>query len=419
MYFHEIRPKFAEDYHDVIDGVVVAYLKDRQEIDRTRAILNDVAPPASSEFSYPWNVRSQAGDFGMAQQSAKVLPATRYEIRFLHAMILRGRRPVTTLSNCSSTERSCGKRMWRAVRRPGARSQSTEATVASRAVSPSSSVQPDAGARPRDGEVLALDDVAVRFGGISALVRVSLGARRDRARPDRPERRGQDHALRRHLRHPHAERGQVSFRGRDATTASAVARSRQGLRRTFQRVQTFGWLTVEDNVLAALEWRGGGGGMFADVVRLPTRRRTRTRPPGPRQRGARAVRAHRGASDPVGSLPIGLARMVEFARAIVDEPKLLLLDEPTSGLDEREAERLIEQLAVLRATTTCSVMLVEHDMGFVMEQCETVVVLELGQVIATGTPREIQENPQVRAAYLGDGSNNRNHGNNEHQGGQS
>jgi branched-chain amino acid transport system ATP-binding protein len=123
-------------------------------------------------------------------------------------------------------------------------------------------------------------------------------------------------------------------------------------------------------------------------------------------------------SDPVGSLPIGLARMVEFARAIVDEPKLLLLDEPTSGLDEREAERLVEQLASLRTTTTCSVILVEHDMGFVMEQCDRIVVLELGQVLATGTPKEIQDDPLVRAAYLGDGRDHRKPENIEPQGGQ-
>ena len=67
------------------------------------------------------------------------------------------------------------------------------------------------------------------------------------------------------------------FRGADITDASAVARARRGLRRTFQRVQTFGWLSVEDNVLAALEWHGGGGGMLADIVRFPTRRARRTR----------------------------------------------------------------------------------------------------------------------------------------------
>jgi ABC-type branched-subunit amino acid transport system ATPase component len=295
-----------------------------------------------------------------------------------------------------------------------------DATVASRAASSPASAPTDAGAQRSEGEVLTLVDVAVRFGGINALSGVSISV------PEGivlgligPNGAGKTTLFDviSGVRAPNE--GRVWFRGRDATRASAVARSRRGLRRTFQRVQTFGWLTVEDNVLAALEWRGGGGGMFADVVRLPTRR-SRERDRRARvtevleQCGLTAVR-----SDPVGSLPIGVARMVEFARAIVDEPKLLLLDEPTSGLDEREAERLIEQLALLRATTTCSVMLVEHDMGFVMEQCDTVVVLELGQVIATGTPREIQENPQVRAAYLGDGSNNRKHGNTELQGGQS
>ena len=132
------------------------------------------------------------------------------------------------------------------------------------------------------------------------------------------------------------------------------------------------------------------------------------------QCGLTAVRA-----DPVGSLPIGLARMVELARAIVDDPQLLLLDEPTSGLDEREAERLVEQLQLLRSSTTCAVILVEHDMGFVMEQCDTIAVLELGQVLATGPPKAIQEDPLVRAAYLGEGSGHSKHENINTQGGQS
>jgi ABC-type branched-subunit amino acid transport system ATPase component len=290
-----------------------------------------------------------------------------------------------------------------------------EATLASRGAG-STTLPLEAAAH--DGEVLALDGVGVRFGGISALAGVSLavpeGVVLGLIGPNGAGKTTLFDVIS-GVRAPNE--GRVWFRGNDVTRTSAVARSRRGLRRTFQRVQTFGWLTVEDNVLAALEWRGGGGGMFADVVRLPTRR-SRERARRTRvdevleQCGLTAVRA-----DPVGSLPIGLARMVELARAIVDEPKLLLLDEPTSGLDEREAERLIEQMAHLRATSTCSVVLVEHDMSFVMEQCDRVVVLELGQVIATGTPKEIQEDPRVRAAYLGDGNDRRNHGTDEQQGG--
>ena len=83
MYFGEMRPQFVENYRGVIDGVVVAYLQDREEIERTWALLNDAPIPPHSEISYPWNKPSRAGDYGMASQSAKVLPADRFEVRFL------------------------------------------------------------------------------------------------------------------------------------------------------------------------------------------------------------------------------------------------------------------------------------------------------------------------------------------------
>jgi branched-chain amino acid transport system ATP-binding protein len=186
------------------------------------------------------------------------------------------------------------------------------------------------------------------------------------------------------------------------TSKSAVQRARHGLRRTFQRVQAFGWLTVEDNVLAALEWHGGGGGFLADLVAFPTRRRRE------RTRRARVDEVlDQCGLEPVrkelaGSLPIGVARMVEFARAVVDRPKLLLLDEPASGLDEIEAERLGQLIESVRDDTGCVVLLVEHNAGFVMEHSDRVVVLDLGTVLASGLPEEIQRNQAVRDAYLGE-----------------
>ena len=274
-------------------------------------------------------------------------------------------------------------------------------------------------AAPADA-ILVLEGVEVRFGGVAALGGVDLtvpnGTVMGLIGPNGAGKTTLFDVIS-GVRTPDA--GRVRFAGEDVTSASATARARRGIRRTFQRVQTFGWLTVEDNVLAALEWRGGGGGMVADIARLPSRRR---REKARRERatevieqcGLTAVR-----TDPVASLPIGLARMAELARAIVDEPRLLLLDEPTSGLDEREAERVIEQMERLKATGTCAVVIVEHDMGFVMEQCDAVAVLELGRVLATGTPHEIQESALVRAAYLGDDTRGTQGLRVQHQGGMS
>jgi branched-chain amino acid transport system ATP-binding protein len=107
------------------------------------------------------------------------------------------------------------------------------------------------------------------------------------------------------------------------------------------------------------------------------------------------------ADQPAGSLPIGIARMVELARATVDRPKVLLLDEPTSGLDASEARRLAERIGAIAADHQCGVLLVEHDMDFLMRECHRVIVLNMGRVIAEGTPEKVRGDAAVRAAYLG------------------
>jgi ABC-type branched-subunit amino acid transport system ATPase component len=249
---------------------------------------------------------------------------------------------------------------------------------------------------------LALEGVSVRFGGIRALNEVSFSVGAGEVMgligPNGAGKTTLFDAIS-GVRVP--DEGRVFLGGRDMTRASSVARARWGLRRTFQRVQTFGWLSVEDNVLAAVEWEGGGGGMLADLVASPTRRRRERRRREQveqvlEQCGLAAVR-----NEAAGSLPIGLARMVEVARALIADPLVLMLDEPTSGLDELEAARLGERIQALRSDGRCAVVLVEHDVGFVMEQCDRIVVLDLGEVLATGVPDEIQQNAAVRAAYLG------------------
>jgi branched-chain amino acid transport system ATP-binding protein len=257
--------------------------------------------------------------------------------------------------------------------------------------------------RPAAAPLLTLEGVTVNFGGVTAVDDVNL-----RAEPGEvvgiigPNGAGKTTLFDvvSGVRIP--DRGRVVLDGTDMTRKSSAVRARHGLRRTFQRVQIFGWLTVEDNVLAALECRGGGGGFVADLVAFPARRR--------RERSRRncvgEVLERCGLTEVTGelaaSLPIGIARMVELARAIVDPPRLLLLDEPASGLDEKEAQRLGAEIQRLRSDTGCSVLLVEHDAGFVMEQCDRIIVLDRGAVLAQGLPQEIQGDAAVRNAYLGE-----------------
>ncbi|GAA2320797.1 ABC transporter ATP-binding protein [Nonomuraea roseoviolacea subsp. roseoviolacea] len=246
--------------------------------------------------------------------------------------------------------------------------------------------------------MLRVSDVSVSFGGVKALDGVSFEVPEGQVcGVIGPNGAGKTTLFDvvSGLRRPGA--GRVSVAGEDLTRASAVRRARRGLRRTFQRTQVFGRLTVAGNVLAALDWHGGGGGLVADLVGRPARRRLE------RERRARVdevlelcgLTALRDAY--AAALPVGQRRMVELARALADRPRLLLLDEPTSGLDAEQGDRLRAVVAALDTT----VLLVEHDMGFVMDACDRLVVLDLGRVIATGPPEEVREDPVVRAAYLG------------------
>lgn len=254
---------------------------------------------------------------------------------------------------------------------------------------------------PHDA-LLQLDGVTVRFGGIRALDGVDLWAH-----PGEvvgiigPNGAGKTTLFDVIFGVRPPDAGRVRLRGRDVTHQRVAVRPRSGVRRTFQRVQTFGWLSVEDNVLLALEWRGGGGGLLADALAAPTRRRRERA----RREQARATLEHCGLmavkDELAGSLPIGIARMVELARAIVDPPDLLLLDEPASGLDDAEIALLGRHIRAARDDRNCAVLLVEHNAGFVMEHCDRVVVLDCGRVLAEGAPAEIQRDPAVRDAYLG------------------
>lgn len=250
--------------------------------------------------------------------------------------------------------------------------------------------------------LIAAFDVSVRFGGVIALDHVTF----DVAAGEIIGVIGPNGAGKTTLfdvlagvRRPTS--GRVELGGVDVTTKGATWRARRGLRRTFQRQQIFGGLSVRENLLVAQEGRSERGGIVVDVlglsgVRAESRRRLERVDEVVEQCRLSAV-----VDVPAGALPIGVARMVELARAIVDQPRVLLLDEPTSGLGSAETELMGSVIDDHVATSQCGVVLVEHDVAFVMDRSHRVVVMNLGAVLASGTPSEVSTNPVVRDAYLG------------------
>jgi branched-chain amino acid transport system ATP-binding protein len=178
------------------------------------------------------------------------------------------------------------------------------------------------------------------------------------------------------------ERGAVLLGGTNVTRLAPFKRARQGLARTFQRLEPFGLLTVRENVRLA-----------ADIAHRPDPDAV-----------ADGLLDRLGVTDladvRADRLPTGQARRVELARALATQPKVLLLDEPASGQDETETAAFATVLREVAATGV-AVLLVEHDVPLVMAVCAQIHVLDLGRVLASGTPAEVQRDEAVLSAYLG------------------
>lgn len=176
--------------------------------------------------------------------------------------------------------------------------------------------------------------------------------------------------------------GTVSLDGEDITRLAPHKRAHRGVARTFQRLELFSSLSVRDNIRVAAELA-----MLTNVSSTVDRLIDRV--------GLADV-----ADRTAGDLPTGSARLVEIARALATKPRLLLLDEPASGLADIESEHLGQLLRSL-AEEGLAVLLVEHDMDLVMRVCDHIYVLDLGVIIADGTPDEVRSNERVLEAYLG------------------
>lgn len=195
--------------------------------------------------------------------------------------------------------------------------------------------------------------------------------------------------------------GKVFYDGKDITGFPPEKLARLGVVRTFQGIELFGQMTVLENVMVGLHTRSQSG-IIASALKVPSQlreeRRIREQAIFWLEFAGIAEMAHIKAAN----LPFGKGRLLEIARALAVEPKIVLLDEPAAGLNSRETSDLALLIKRIRESGI-TIALVEHDMELVMEICSRIVVLNLGCKIAEGTPRQIQENEQVITAYLGDG----------------
>jgi branched-chain amino acid transport system ATP-binding protein len=249
---------------------------------------------------------------------------------------------------------------------------------------------------------LSINHVSLQFGGVAALRDVSFeidaGALVAVIGPNGAGKTSLVNCIS-GLYHPRA--GTIAFEGEDVTRLPPAERTHRGVARTFQNIALFKGMTVLDNLLIGRHFRQRTGLVTGGLYY------------GPGQRDEIAQRAmveeiidfleiKHVRKAVVHTLSYGLQKRVELARALALEPKLLLLDEPMAGMNAEEKEDMARFILDINEEKGTSVLMIEHDMGVVMELSQRVYVLNFGELIAHGTPAEVQKSSAVQLAYLGE-----------------
>ncbi|MEI6593775.1 MAG: ABC transporter ATP-binding protein [Holophagaceae bacterium] len=195
--------------------------------------------------------------------------------------------------------------------------------------------------------------------------------------------------------------GQVLLGDKDTTRLASDAIARAGIARTFQNIRLFAQMSVLDNITMALHAHAGYGLLDATFRTATFRREEARLLTESRDHLARFGLLERQ-HEQAGSLPYGEQRRLEIARALATGPKVLLLDEPAAGMNPREVEELIQLIRQVHQDFPLAILLIEHQLPVVMELCREVQVLDFGQTIASGAPRDVVRNPLVIEAYLGE-----------------
>ncbi len=255
---------------------------------------------------------------------------------------------------------------------------------------------------PPSSTALTLENIHMQFGGVTALRNISYEIPRGIIQGViGPNGAGKSTLFNCITGVLQPTAGQAVYEGEVLTGMPPHKIAHLGISRTFQHVALFNSMTVLENIMLGRHPKSKAG-FWATGLRLPGMPREEKDIHEKAWHYLNFVGLGRQGEHPAGSLPLGKQKMLEIARALATEPKLLLLDEPAGGLNMRETENLGELIQEICGQGV-TVMLVEHDMNLIMEISQRILVLHYGETLASGTPREIKDNPQVIEAYLGEG----------------